>query len=62
VDDAYTAGLLVHPYTFRTENVFLPLDYRSGDDPATTRPGDRTSGSCTWPPVSTRRPLDRLAA
>jgi glycerophosphoryl diester phosphodiesterase len=25
VDDAHAAGLLVHPYTFRNENVFLPL-------------------------------------
>jgi glycerophosphoryl diester phosphodiesterase len=24
VDDAHAAGLLVHPYTFRNENVFLP--------------------------------------
>jgi glycerophosphoryl diester phosphodiesterase len=30
VDDAHRAGLLVHPYTFRAENTFLPTDYRRG--------------------------------
>ena len=35
VRDAHSAGLLVTPYTFRNENTFLPLDYRSG-----TNPGD----------------------
>jgi glycerophosphoryl diester phosphodiesterase len=34
VTDAHAAGLLVHPYTFRAENTFLPLDYRVGADPA----------------------------
>jgi glycerophosphoryl diester phosphodiesterase len=34
VDDAHDAGLLVHAYTFRAENFFLPTDYRSGSDPA----------------------------
>ena len=34
VDDAHAAGLVVHAYTFRAENVFLPLEYRSGLDPA----------------------------
>ena len=29
VDDAHDAGLVVHPYTFRAENQFLPADYRS---------------------------------
>ena len=28
------AGLLVHPYTFRNENTFLPLELRSSADPA----------------------------
>ena len=28
------AGLLVHPYTFRRENKFLPLELRSSADPA----------------------------
>ena len=30
VADAHRAGLLVHPYTFRAENSFLPADYRRG--------------------------------
>ncbi|GAA5123472.1 glycerophosphodiester phosphodiesterase [Haloechinothrix salitolerans] len=34
VPDAHDAGLVVHPYTFRAENAFLPTDYRSSDDPA----------------------------
>jgi glycerophosphoryl diester phosphodiesterase len=34
VTDAHAAGLLVHPYTFRNENAFLPLELRSGPDPA----------------------------
>lgn len=32
VADAHKAGLLVHPYTFRPENHFLPADFRSGAD------------------------------
>jgi glycerophosphoryl diester phosphodiesterase len=31
VADAHAAGLLVHPYTFRPENAFLPGDLRRGD-------------------------------
>ena len=34
VTDAHAADLLVHPYTFRNENTFLPLELRSGADPA----------------------------
>ncbi|MEU3272391.1 glycerophosphodiester phosphodiesterase [Saccharomonospora sp. NPDC006951] len=34
VGDAHTAGLEVHPWTFRAENNFLPTDLRSSDDPA----------------------------
>jgi glycerophosphoryl diester phosphodiesterase len=34
VDDAHDAGLVVHPYTFRRENTFLPLELRSSADPA----------------------------
>ncbi len=30
VTDAHKAGLVVHPYTFRNENQFLPLELRSG--------------------------------
>ncbi|MDQ3675223.1 MAG: glycerophosphodiester phosphodiesterase [Actinomycetota bacterium] len=33
VDDAHEAGLEVHPYTFRNENQFLPLELRSSADP-----------------------------
>jgi glycerophosphoryl diester phosphodiesterase len=31
VKDAHRAGLTVHPYTFRRENSFLPLDFRQGN-------------------------------
>ncbi|MGW5051143.1 glycerophosphodiester phosphodiesterase [Actinokineospora sp. NPDC004072] len=34
VRDAHAAGLLVHPYTFRAENQFLPAGLRSSADPA----------------------------
>jgi glycerophosphoryl diester phosphodiesterase len=34
VVDAHDAGLKVHPYTFRAENTFLPVDYRVGTDAA----------------------------
>ena len=34
VEDAHRAGLLVHPYTFRNENSFLPLELRTSSDPA----------------------------
>lgn len=30
VSDAHAAGLLLHPYTFRAENNFLPADLRNG--------------------------------
>ena len=33
VRDAHDAGLEVHPYTFRAENLFLPVNYRNGADP-----------------------------
>ena len=32
VDDAHAAGLLVHPFTFRNENAFLPAELRRGAD------------------------------
>ncbi|MDR6865405.1 glycerophosphodiester phosphodiesterase family protein [Phycicoccus sp. 3266] len=32
---AHAAGLRVHVYTLRAENLFLPVDYRTGTDPAT---------------------------
>jgi len=31
IADAHAAGLVVHPYTFRNENQFLPADDRLGD-------------------------------
>ena len=31
IDDAHRAGLLVHPFTFRRENTFLPEEYRQGN-------------------------------
>jgi glycerophosphoryl diester phosphodiesterase len=33
VPDAHRAGLVVHPYTFRAENQFLPAELRVGADP-----------------------------
>jgi glycerophosphoryl diester phosphodiesterase len=31
VDDAHSAGLVVHPFTFRPENTFLAADFQLGD-------------------------------
>lgn len=31
--DAHKAGLILHPYTMRNENSFLPADFRVGTDP-----------------------------
>ena len=31
VGDAHHAGLLLHPFTFRNENTFLPQDFRQGN-------------------------------
>jgi glycerophosphoryl diester phosphodiesterase len=33
IDDAHDRGLVVHGWTFRRENQFLPLDFRRGTDP-----------------------------
>ncbi|MEK2473408.1 MULTISPECIES: glycerophosphodiester phosphodiesterase [Streptomyces] len=33
VRDAHAAGLVLHPYTVRNENNFLPLDFRVGKNP-----------------------------
>ncbi|WP_110240270.1 esterase-like activity of phytase family protein [Nocardioides gilvus] len=38
IGDAHAAGLVVHPYTFRVENQFLPAQFRRGTSP--TAPGD----------------------
>ena len=32
IADIHAAGLVLHPYTFRAENQFLPTDYRVGTD------------------------------
>ncbi|MCB5168994.1 glycerophosphodiester phosphodiesterase [Streptomyces bambusae] len=34
VRDAHAQGLLLHPYTARNENSFLPAEFRKGTDPA----------------------------
>ncbi|GAA1167738.1 glycerophosphodiester phosphodiesterase [Ornithinimicrobium humiphilum] len=34
VADAHAAGMVVHPWTFRAENAFLPPELRAGGDPA----------------------------
>ena len=34
VDDAHANGLIVHSFTFRAENYFLPTDFQSSTDPA----------------------------
>lgn len=34
VKDAHAKGLILHPYTARNENSFLPAEYRRGTDPA----------------------------
>jgi glycerophosphoryl diester phosphodiesterase len=33
VENAHAVGLVVHPYTFRAENTFLPVNLRSSGDP-----------------------------
>src|SRR3546814_1767179 len=33
IDDAHTRRLIVHGWTFRAENQFLPAEYRSSTDP-----------------------------
>jgi glycerophosphoryl diester phosphodiesterase len=33
VHNAHAAGLKLHPYTFRAENTFLPLQFRSSATP-----------------------------
>ncbi|MDT0379148.1 glycerophosphodiester phosphodiesterase [Streptomyces sp. DSM 42041] len=33
VRDAHAQGLVLHPYTMRNENAFLPTEFRRGEDP-----------------------------
>ncbi|RJG00108.1 glycerophosphodiester phosphodiesterase [Noviherbaspirillum saxi] len=40
VRNAHAAKLLVHPYTFRPENPFLPTDLRQGDAASPSQRGD----------------------
>ncbi|MDW5418049.1 glycerophosphodiester phosphodiesterase [Iodobacter sp. CM08] len=40
VKDAHAANLLLHPYTFRPENPFLPANLRKGDVKSLTERGD----------------------
>lgn len=40
VQDAHAAGLVLHPYTFRPENPFLPADLRRGDTASLSARGD----------------------
>ena len=40
VADAHAAGLVVHPYTFRPENPFLPVELRRGNVASSTERGD----------------------
>jgi glycerophosphoryl diester phosphodiesterase len=40
VADAHAAGLIVHPYTFRPENPFLPAELRKGNAASPTERGD----------------------
>ena len=40
VANAHAAGLVVHPYTFRPENPFLPAELRRGNVASLTERGD----------------------
>jgi glycerophosphoryl diester phosphodiesterase len=46
VTDAREAGLVVHPYTFRAENYFLPADFKAGSDPRAK--GDLAGEICAF--------------
>jgi glycerophosphoryl diester phosphodiesterase len=39
VRDAHGQGLIVHSWTFRNENAFLPADFQTGDPSDPTFPG-----------------------
>ena len=53
VDDAHAAGLVVHPYTFRNENNFLPRGFRRGDRPRRATATRSPSSSCSSGSAST---------
>jgi glycerophosphoryl diester phosphodiesterase len=44
IEDAHRAGLVVHPFTFRRENSFLPEELRQGNPGA--RPTSLRPGTC----------------
>lgn len=46
VRDAHRAGLVLHPFTARNENQFLPADFRVGTDPNAY--GDPVAAFRTW--------------
>jgi glycerophosphoryl diester phosphodiesterase len=46
VKDAHKQGLVLHPYTARNENQFLPLDFQVGTDPNAY--GDPLTAFKTW--------------
>ncbi|MFB7182246.1 glycerophosphodiester phosphodiesterase [Streptomyces sp. NPDC056257] len=46
VKDAHARGLVLHPYTARNENSFLPAEYRKGTDP--TAYGDALAAFRTY--------------
>ncbi|RLL65854.1 glycerophosphodiester phosphodiesterase [Streptomyces sp. Z26] len=46
VRDAHAKHLVLHPYTMRNENTFLPLDFRRGSDPYAY--GDVFGALRTW--------------
>jgi glycerophosphoryl diester phosphodiesterase len=41
INDAHRAGLVVHPYTFRPENQFLPADFQQGNPASPQFPNAR---------------------
>jgi glycerophosphoryl diester phosphodiesterase len=47
IQNAHEAGLLVHPWTFRRENNFLPVDYRQGN-PASPQFLNATGDIARW--------------
>lgn len=71
VEDAHAAGLLVHPYTFRPENPFLPTNLRLGDPVSPCERGDLAAeieaylatgvdGLFTDDPAIARKVVDRF--